>query len=165
MILEALERVLDDHCNSAAVRRIEAEDRAGPLWDTIEQGGFLDVMQPEELGGAALALPDLFPILECLGRHCVALPIAQSIVARALVGAQATLPPGLVTIANRLQRRANGDWVCVRTPYGLLADHVLTHDGEVMLLIPCAGASVPASVIPGTRRQRSHGAMWRQLCG
>lgn len=54
------------------------------LCGTRSSKAVLDVLQPEELGGAALALPDLFPILECLGRHCVALPIAQSIVARAL---------------------------------------------------------------------------------
>jgi alkylation response protein AidB-like acyl-CoA dehydrogenase len=160
MILEALERVLDDHCNSAAVRRIEAGDRAGPLWDTIEQGGFLDILQSEELGGAALPLPDLFPILECLGRHCVPLPIAQSIVARALVGAQATLPPGLVTIANRLQHTANGDLFCVRTPYGLLADYVLTHDGEAMLLMPCAGAE---RTCVGDPRNATATLTWRNV--
>jgi alkylation response protein AidB-like acyl-CoA dehydrogenase len=130
------------------------------LWDTIEQGGFLDILQPEELGGAALPLPDLFPILECLGRHCVALPIAQSIVARALVGAQATLPPGLVTIANRLQHTANGDLSCVRTPYGLLADYVLTHDGESMLLMPCAGAE---RTCVGDPRNATATLTWRDV--
>mgnify|MGYP000240401440 CR=1 FL=1 len=35
-------------------------------------------------GGAALPLADLFPILECLGRHAMPLPVGQSIVARAL---------------------------------------------------------------------------------
>ena len=140
MILEALERVLDDQGNSAAIRQFEADGDAGALWTTIEQGGFLDVMLPEDLGGAALALPELFPILECLGRHGVVLPIAQSIVARVLIGGQAPVPAGMITIANRLQRTANGDLVCVRTPFGSAADYVLTHDGTAMLLMPCATA-------------------------
>ena len=140
MILEALERVLDDQGNSAAIRQFEADGDAGALWTTIEQGGFLDVMLPEDLGGAALALPELFPILECLGRHGVVLPIAQSIVARVMIGGQAPVPAGMITIANRMQRIANGDLVCVRTPFGSAADYVLTHDGTAMLLMPCATA-------------------------
>jgi len=140
MILEALERVLGDQGDSAVIRKIEAGGPADALWTTIEQGGFLDVLLPEDLGGAALALPELFPILECLGRHGVAVPIAQSIVARALIGGQAPVPAGMTTIANRLQRTANGDLVCVRTPFGSVADHVLTHDGTALLLMPCATA-------------------------
>lgn len=140
MILEALERVLEDQGSSTAVRQIETGQHTGSLWTTIEQGGFLDLLLPENLGGAALTLPELFPILECLGRHGVALPIAQSIVARALIGGQAPVPAGMMTVGNRLQRTASGDQICVRTPYGSVADYVLTHDGTLMLLMPCATA-------------------------
>jgi alkylation response protein AidB-like acyl-CoA dehydrogenase len=140
MILESLERVLEDQGSSAAVRQIEAGGAVGTLWHTIEQAGFLDLLLSEEAGGAALQLPELFPILECLGRHGVALPIAQSIVARALFGGQAPVPVGLVTLANRLQLTASGEHVCVRTPYGLLADYVLSHDGESMVLMSCSAA-------------------------
>jgi alkylation response protein AidB-like acyl-CoA dehydrogenase len=73
MILEALERVLADQSNSAAVRQIEAGDTSGTLWETIEQGGFLDLLLSEDAGGAGLGLPDLFPILECLGQLAVSL--------------------------------------------------------------------------------------------
>jgi acyl-CoA dehydrogenase len=140
MILEALERVLEDQGSSTAVRQIETGQHTGSLWTTIEQGGFLDLLLPENLGGAALTLPELFPILECLGRHGVALPIAQSIVARALIGGQAPVPAGMMTVGNRLQLTASGDQICVRTPYGSVADYVLTHDGTLMLLMPCATA-------------------------
>lgn len=140
MILEALERVLGDQGSSTAVRQIETGQHTGSLWTTIEQGGFLDLLLPENLGGAALTLPELFPILECLGRHGVALPIAQSIVARALIGGQAPVPAGMMTVGNRLQHTASGDQICVRTPYGSVADYVLTHDGTSMLLMPCATA-------------------------
>ena len=160
MILEALERVLDDQGNSAAIRQFEADGDAGALWTTIEQGGFLDVMLPEDLGGAALALPELVPILECLGRHGVILPIAQSIVARALIGGQAPVPAGMITIANRMQRIANGDLVCVRTPFGSAADYVLTHDGTAMLLMPCATAQ---RTCVGDPRNSTATLSWRNV--
>ena len=160
MILEALERVLDDQGNSAAIRQFEADGDAGALWTTIEQGGFLDVMLPEDLGGAALALPELFPILECLGRHGVILPIAQSIVARALIGGQAPVPAGMITIANRMQRIDNGDLVCVRTPFGSAADYVLTHDGTSMLLMPCATAQ---RTCVGDPRNATATLSWRNM--
>ena len=160
MILEALERVLADQSDSAAVRQIEAGDTSGTLWETIEQGGFLDLLLSEDAGGAGLGLPDLFPILECLGRHGVALPVAQSIVARALFGGQAPVPAGRVTLAHRLQQTASGDQVCARTPYGLLADYVLSHDGESMVLMSCDAAE-RTSV--GDSRNSTATLTWRNV--
>jgi alkylation response protein AidB-like acyl-CoA dehydrogenase len=160
MILEALERVLEDQGSSAAVRQIEAGDTAGALWQTIEQGGFLDLLLPEDAGGAALALPDLFPILECLGRHGVALPIAQSIVARIFFGGQTAVPAGMLTLANRLQQTADGDQVCVRTPYGLVADYVLSHDGESMVLMLCSAAE---RTTVGDPRNSTATLSWRNV--
>ena len=140
MILQALEKVLADHCTSAEVRRIEAGGSPGPLWQRIEATGFLDLLLPEEQGGAALPLPELFPILECLGRFAMPLPIGQSMAARALIGAGAKLPQGMVTLATHLHRQDDGSIVCQRTPCGSVADYVLACDDGILVLLRCAGA-------------------------
>ncbi len=110
------------------------------LWQQIEAAGFLDLLLGEGQGGAGMPLPELFPILECLGRFAVPLPIAQSIVARALVGGRATLPGGMLTVASRLRRTVGSGLVCHMVPCGAVADHVLVCEDDQLLLLPCASA-------------------------
>ena len=140
MFLEALDKILAAHAGGDAIRRVEAGGSAALLWQPIEDAGFLALLLPEEQGGAALALPELFPILECLGRHAMPLPVAQTIAAHGLVGPRARLPTGMVTIATQLQRLPAGGLRCPHTPGGSLADHVLVADGDALLLLPCAAA-------------------------
>ena len=129
MFLEALEKLLADHATGAAIRAIEAGRSDGVLWSRIEEAGFLALMLPEEHGGAALSLADLFPIIECLGRSAVPLPVAHSIVAGALAGGRAPLPAGMVTLATHLERSADGGLRCPQVPGGAVAGHVLVADG------------------------------------
>ena len=158
MFLEALEKVLSDTVTSSALRSIEAGDAPDAVWQPIEDAGFLDLMLPEAQGGAALPLAELFPILECLGRHALPLPVAQSIVARALAGGRVALPSGMLTIALQLQRPAGGAWRCPQVPGGLVAGHVLVADGDALLLLDCASA-VREPV--GDRRSLTADLSWR----
>jgi hypothetical protein len=66
--------------------------------------------------------------------------VAQAIVARALVGAQAALPGGVLTIATRLQHPDAGGLRCPQTPGGAIAEHVLVADGDSLLLMSCDAA-------------------------
>ena len=133
--LEALDKILQDHCTFADVRRIEAGGSSNILWQTVEQSGFLDLLLPEEQGGAALPLVDLFPILERLGRAAVPQPVAQSIVARALLAGCAGVPAGRLTLAMHIQRDPGGASVSHCVPYGAVADHVLCCDGDDLALM------------------------------
>ena len=137
MFLEALDRLLSDHAGGASIRRLEAGEPDAGLWRAIEQAGFLDLMRAEEQGGAALPPAQLFPLLECLGRHGVPLSIAQTIVARGLVP---DLPDGMITIATQLQRPAGGAVRCLHVPAGMLAAQVLTCEADQLLLLDGAGA-------------------------
>ena len=140
MFLEALEKILADHCTSADIRRVEAGGSGAVLWQQVEQAGFLDLLLAEGRGGAALVLPELFPVVECLGRFAVPVPLAQSIVARAVAGG-ATMPPGMVALATSMHHGADGDGAaCPQVPYGMTADYLLARDGEALLLLPCATA-------------------------
>lgn len=137
MILEAFDTLLANHATSAAIRRLEAGEPGVDLWSSIAQAGFLDLMRSEEKGGAGLALPELFPLLECLGRYGVPLPIAQTIVARGLLH---DLPDGMATMATQCQRPATGGLRCLQVPAGMVAEQVLVSDGHRVLLLDCSGA-------------------------
>jgi len=137
---EAIEDILKDQCTPAVVRAIEAGGSAAALWDAVAGAGFLALMAPESEGGADLSLAELFPVLSHFGRYTVPMPVAQTIVARALLASQMIMPDGMITLASAFRRETGGGITCEFTPYGLLADFVLACDGDVLLLLPCAAA-------------------------
>lgn len=144
MFAEALDAILRDHATPAAVRAIEAGGPYDAPWRLIADAGFLRLLAREEEGGAALPMAELFPVLALLGRHAVALPIGQAIVAHALLPAQ-DMPSGLLTLAPAVRTTPDGGLVCPAVPYGLIAAHVLADDGQSLLLLPCEGATRTAT--------------------
>jgi acyl-CoA dehydrogenase len=140
MFTEAIDDILKDQCTPAVVRAIQEGGSAAALWEAIAGAGFLELLSAEADGGAGLSLADLFPVLRCFGQYTVPVPVAQTIVARALVGSHLVIPPGMVTLAQTFHRDASGTICCALTPYGMLADYVLASDGDTLLLLPSAAA-------------------------
>lgn len=147
MFAEAIEDILRDQCTPAVVRAIEGGSDPLPLWQAIAQAGFLDLMRPEEEGGAGLPLPELYAVVAQFGRYAVPLPLAESIAARALVAPGFALPDGLLTIAPALLRREDRSLHAPLLPFGTIAKHVLAADGDRLVLLPCAQARrVPTGI-------------------
>ncbi|MCZ2495291.1 acyl-CoA dehydrogenase [Xylophilus sp. Kf1] len=148
MFTEALEDILRDHCTPATVRAIEDGGDPMPLWATIADSGFLELLAPESAGGAALPPEEFFPVLLVLGRHAVPLPVAQSMVARALLP-DGACPAGLLTIAPAV-RRETDHWLCPQVPFGSVATQLLADDGQSLLVFDCADAErLPSGVAHG----------------
>ena len=156
MFAQAIEDILQDQCTPAVVRAIEAGGSPLKLWQVIEGAGFLELLASEDADGAGLPLADLFPILSSFGRYTVPVPVAQTIVARALLGSQFAMPAGMITLGAALRREASGAIVCSLTPYGLVADFVLARDGDALLLLPAAAARREATGV--------HGSLAASLC-
>ncbi|HWI10941.1 MAG TPA: acyl-CoA dehydrogenase family protein, partial [Burkholderiaceae bacterium] len=75
---------------------------------------------------------DVFPILEACGRHALPLPLAQTMVARALLSsAGRSAPAGSIALTTSCA--ANGSAVLVS--YGAVADQVLLADGPWLTLL------------------------------
>ncbi|MBO4123248.1 acyl-CoA dehydrogenase family protein [Cupriavidus gilardii] len=136
MFVEAIEAILQDACTPGAVRAIEAGGSPRALWGAIADAGFLELLVPEEEGGAGLTLPELAPVLIGMGRYPLPVPLAQSVAARALLcRAGLPVPAGMITLAQTGLRDTDGSVVCPVTPYGAIADHVLlARDGDLLLL-------------------------------
>ena len=153
MIEQALQDILQDQCTPAVVRAIENGADPAPLWTSIADAGFLELLKAEAEGGAALPLNELCGVLMLLGRHCVPLPVAQSIAVRALLPA-AAVPAGRLSLAPSLSRLADGGWCCPQVPYGGLCDEVLADDGEHLWLLPVASAQRTPTGIRGSQVMR-----------
>ncbi|SAL84158.1 Acyl-CoA dehydrogenase-like protein [Caballeronia choica] len=139
MFTEAIEEILRDQAGPDAIRASEASGigSARPaVWSALEDAGFLELLAPEDDGGAALALAALAPIFTAFGRHALPVPAAQSIAARALLRDTGVRPPaGMITLAGNCLRMADGSLCAPRVPFGLTSDYVLANvDGELQLL-------------------------------
>jgi len=146
--IDALRGVLTDRCTLQDVRAIEGGQSAEALWEAIEESGFADALLPEAEGGAGLALAEAFPLLELCGAFAVPVPLAETMLARALL-AQADVPrPGgsIALATGRLQ--ADGTLRCERVSFGRVADWVLVGLDAGCLLLPTDAASSMPAVAP-----------------
>jgi acyl-CoA dehydrogenase len=131
MLADALDHVLADQSTPAVVRAIEGGAPGAALWQALEDSGFCDALVPEDQGGAGLGLNEVFALLEACGRHLLPLPLAQTLLARALLttgGKEA--PVGPIALAVRgaepgpvlVCQGAVADWL-------LVGDRVVAVDG------------------------------------
>lgn len=152
------ERLLADHCAPAVVRQIEAGGSPAALWRTVSESGFLDAMVPEAQGGAGLALAEAFPLFVAEGRHATPLPLAHTMLVRAVLAHAGHTPPeGLIAIADQARLGDDGGITCPGTPCGLLSDWVaVDRPGGGWWLLPVAPARRESSGIHGSLRADLH---------
>ncbi len=99
---QSLERFLRTTCTPATVRELEKGAPTAPLWNELEALGHANAMLSEEAGGAALGFADLASLVRIMGRHLLPVPLAETMLARALVARAApgkSLPAGPIVLA------------------------------------------------------------------
>ena len=133
----------------SCVRDIESGQSAAALWNALEESGFADALVGEAQGGAGLSLGDVFPLLELCGAYAVPVPLAETMLARALLAdAGVERPP-------RQHRPGPGEpgtgrpdplrrWCAC----GRVADWVLVQQGGACRLLPVAQAARSPGVFP-----------------
>jgi len=141
-LLEPFARMLDDVLAPAVVRSLEAGEAQTPAWQVLEQSGFLDALVAENHGGVGLTLAEVMPLSMALGARAVPLPVAESMVARALIAAAgAVVPDGPIALAAGLAWPVSG---------ALLAQHVLVDTGAALVLAQVDTLTPRATGIAGS---------------
>ena len=147
---DAVAQLLADQCTPAVVRQIEAaadaRGAASTLWQHLEDAGFADALVPEAQGGAGLSLTDVFPVLELCGAHALPVPLAQTLLARAVLASSGVpIPKGNITLA--LANAGDDAIKCEAVAFGRVADWVLVVPGEA----PAPHAALPTGSQVGTQ--------------
>ncbi|WP_144113399.1 acyl-CoA dehydrogenase family protein [Paraburkholderia sp. BCC1886] len=141
MFIEAIEAILRECATPEAVRAIEQGGAPPAIWDAVEEAGFLELLSPENAGGAGLSLPEIAPVFTLLGRYAVPLPLAQSIAARALLrDTGLAAPPGMTTLAGDCHRDAQGTVCAPNVAFGMICRHVVANLDGALLLLDAASA-------------------------
>jgi len=146
LFADAVGQLLQDQCTPAQVRAIEAGGASAELWRHLEDAGFADALVPQAQGGAGLGLAQVFGVWTVCGAHVLPVPLAETMVARALLAlAGVERPTGAIALAEgRLQ--ADGTLRCAPARMGRVASNVLVaHDGGWQLLSVARAASQAAA--------------------
>lgn len=145
---DALRHLLEDQCTPALVRRIERGESPAAFWTRLDESGFADALVPQEHGGAGLALSDVFPLMELCGMHATPVPLAETMLARALLAnAGVERPGGSIALASS-GPPSGGGVHCASVSFGRVADWVLVQQGAQCLILPAASAERGGAVFP-----------------
>jgi len=129
-LLDPFARMLDDVVGPDTIRALESSNDGQAIWQAIAQSGYLDALVDETGGGAGLSLAEITPLIGALGARALPLPVADTMVARALLAqAGVSAPDGPIVLASSLAQPVAG---------ALLADHVLVDAGDALVLSPIA---------------------------
>jgi len=124
----------------------------------IEEAGLRRVATPESAGGWGAELPYLAVILKRLGYHGLRVPLLEDhLAAEILAGHQVEVPPGLLTVASRVNLEVTlvGDGhvvsgSCRKAPWSRTATHVMalagSGGGRALVLLPISEAKRESGV-------------------
>ncbi|MFA7439309.1 acyl-CoA dehydrogenase family protein [Castellaniella sp.] len=153
MLTEALERMFSERATPAVIRGIEAGDDPAALWAEIASSGFLDILLPEDKGGAGVSLDDAFPSFMLAGQHALPLPFVQTVMAKGWLDALGhDAPEGPIAIAGPDTSRSEDGGLSVQNlAFGKAADWVLAGFGDLWVLLPSAAARIEGDEIRGSQ--------------
>jgi acyl-CoA dehydrogenase len=172
LLADATDRLLADLCVEPAF----AEAREGRLsaerWARIEEAGLPLVLVPEDAGGLGVPLADAAAPLRLVGRHAAPFPIAETMVANALLAKAglplATGPASVACGSPRVPWGASVETVVVeRDGITALTDAAFTERGTCPAgwprdtLVGAVGAPLPLPAF--ARAQMMAGALERVL--
>lgn len=131
ILSEQVERLLADQCDREALLAADAGEWPSALWAACEEALLTHVLVPEDQGGVGGCWEDAYEVIRLAGRYAAPVPLAEGILARALLArAGLEAPDGLLTIADGGdQARLEGDRLSARfarTPWGAKAEHVVS---------------------------------------
>lgn len=168
MLAETVARLHTDLVSPEVLARAEAGEFPHRLWTALEENGLTSVLATDPDGGVGGTWEQAFVLLEAAGRWSTPAPLAEAIVAGALLrDAKLEIPAGVLTIGPAREgeplRLASGsagttvDGVLTGIPWARYAAHVVaaaTSDtGPAMVVVPIRGARIePASNVAGEPR-------------
>lgn len=125
-----IDRLLSDKCGADVALRADGGAWLGDLWSEIVDSGFGLAAVPEAAGGAGATWADLYGVVHATGFHALPLPLAEMMLANAMLAACGLEPlaEGVLTIAADARlSSANGkvSGQLAGVPWGRQATHVL----------------------------------------
>jgi acyl-CoA dehydrogenase len=158
LLTDSFARLLEAHCGPGQLRRFEAGASTVPLWNELQASGYADALLAETAGGAGLSLSDICDTVIMSGRYLAPVPIAETMVARALLADSAnTFPPKSIVLVTPVL--TNEGLFQAAVPFAQTDGLALIEIENQLLLVGLAEAEVTAT---GVRGSLAADVLWRQ---
>jgi acyl-CoA dehydrogenase len=100
IVAETAERIFADLADPQTVNRDKDGDWKAPLWQALTEAGLPLSWVDEDCGGSGASLTEGFAVVSAAGRFCLAVPLAETMLAGWLLAqAKITCPAGEMTVA------------------------------------------------------------------
>jgi len=100
IVVETAEKIFADLADAQEVNRDKKGEWKAPLWQALSEAGLPLTWVAEELGGSGASLAEGFGVIGAAGRHAIAVPLAETMLAGWLLAqAKISSPEGEMTVA------------------------------------------------------------------
>src|SRR5215213_3757181 len=100
IVAETAEKIFADLADAQTINRDSEGKWKAPLWRALSEAGLPLSWVPEDCGGSGASLAEGFSVLSAAGRHAVAVPLAETMLAGWLLAqAKISSPDGEMTVA------------------------------------------------------------------
>ena len=100
IVAETAEKIFADLADAQTINRDKEGKWKGPLWKALTEAGLPLAWVPEDCGGSGASLAEGFGVLSAAGRHALAVPLAETMLAGWLLAqAKISSPDGEMTVA------------------------------------------------------------------
>src|SRR5215469_2663673 len=161
IVVETAEKIFADLADAQTINHDKKGAWKAPLWQALSEAGLPLAWVPEEQGGSGASLAEGFAVLNAAGRHAIAVPLAETMLAGWLLAqAKIASPEGEMTVVPASPKdriTLNGDGSLsgrVRNvPFAKAAKYfaVLAHgkDGVSIALVSAPKARIEAGLNVG----------------
>ncbi|MEN3348904.1 MAG: acyl-CoA dehydrogenase [Bradyrhizobium sp.] len=99
IVAETADKIFADLADAQTINHDKQGAWKAPLWQALTEAGLPLSWVPDELGGSGASLADGFAVLNVAGRHAIAVPLAETMLAGwLLTQAQIASPEGEMTV-------------------------------------------------------------------
>ena len=100
IVAETAEKIFSDLADAQTINRDKKAEWQAPLWRALSEAGLPLAWVSEDCGGSGASLAEGFGVLSAAGRHAIAVPLAETMLAGWLLAqAKISSPEGEMTVA------------------------------------------------------------------
>jgi acyl-CoA dehydrogenase len=154
IVAETAEKIFSDLADAQTINRDKKGEWKAPLWQALSEAGLPLAWVPEDCGGSGASLAEGFAVLSAAGRHAIAVPLAETMLAGWLLAqARISSPEGEMTVVpaapkdritlnsdGTLSGRARG------VPFAKAAKHFAVLAGNSIALVDAAKCRIEAGI-------------------
>jgi acyl-CoA dehydrogenase len=138
IVAETAEKIFADLADAQTINRDKNSAWKAPLWQALTEAGLPLAWVPEDCGGSGASLAEGFSVLSAAGRHAVAVPLVETMLAGWLLAqAKISSPDGEMTVApasprDRITLNADGSLSgkARGVPFAKAAKHIAVLAGD-----------------------------------